>query len=114
MKESVIQNAVRLHLGQKDDMVIFRNNVGQYHDDRGNWVRYGLCPGSSDLIGFIGPTGRFFAAEIKSSTGRITPEQRAFLDLVNSKGGYGCVIRGVTEAEKHYQRARGGLDAPQP
>lgn len=111
MRESVVQNAVRLHLGQKDDLVIWRNNVGQYHDDRGNWIRYGLCLGSSDLVGIISPTGRFFAAEVKAPKGRLQDEQRAFIDLINSKGGYACVVRGVAEAEAHYKRAVRGLSA---
>lgn len=69
-----------------------------------------MCVGSSDLIGLLAG-GRFFAAEIKTRTGRVTPEQDAFLALVNAAGGYGCVIRSVEEAEMHYIAARDGLSA---
>lgn len=121
MKESALQRDVRLHLGQKPDLIIWRNNAGRvFNEESQQWIQYGLCVGSSDLIGVLTVPcewplqclGRFFAAEIKTRTGRVTPEQDAFLALVNAKGGYACVIRSVEEAEEHYQRARKGLNAP--
>lgn len=126
MLESKLQRDIRLHLGQKPDLIIWRQNVGKVHDSRSdNWVHVGLCVGSSDLIGIVSVPqesdgfvieclGRFFAAEIKGPHGTVSKEQQAFLDLVNKAGGYGCILRSVAEAEAHYQRARQGLDAPGP
>ena len=31
---------------------LFKNNVGKLRDERGNLVTFGLCKGSSDLIGW--------------------------------------------------------------
>ena len=54
--------------------------------------------GISDLIGW-GPGGRFAALEVKAARGgRPTPEQLAFIDLVNRSGGIGAVVRSVEEA----------------
>ncbi len=88
---------------------IFRNNVGRLKDARGRVVTYGLCVGSSDLIGYvpvvIGPehVGRtlavFVAIEAKSATGRLRPEQQAFLRVVQGHGGLACVARSVEDAE---------------
>ena len=69
---------------------LFRNNSGVLQDRRGAWVRYGLCPGSSDLIGW--KCGVFVAIECKSKGKRPTPEQVAFLGAVRSAGGIAGVV----------------------
>lgn len=66
-------------------------------------IRFGLCPGSSDLIGFrlititadmVGSIfARFAAREVKTPTGRVDSKQQAFLNMVNEAGGDSNVIR---------------------
>ena len=56
----------------------------------------GLVEGSSDLVGWD-KTGRFTAFEIKTPQGRLTPEQRNFLDAVNAAGGDGRCVRSIEE-----------------
>lgn len=98
---------------------LFRNAVGGVCDQRtGNWIRYGLCEGSSDLIGWQSVTitpemvGRrvavFVALECKSETGRVTPEQERFIAAVNLSGGIGAVVRSDTEARKALEHWRQG------
>lgn len=94
----------------------WRNNCGAYKDERGNFIRYGLCNDSaelnkrvksSDLIGIepvlitpemVGTTlGRFFAEECKRPGWKYTgtaheKAQLAFLQLVNALGGRGEFI----------------------
>ena len=88
---------------------LFNNPVGQVQDQRsGQWIKYGLCVGSSDLIGWrsveITPdmVGRrvavFTAVEAKSDTGRLTAQQTAFLDAVRAAGGIGIMARSADEA----------------
>ena len=70
----------------------------------------GLCPGSADLIGYrtvtitpdmVGQQLAVFAAvEVKSPTGRPTPEQSAFLSHVCAAGGLAGIARSVEEAEQ--------------
>ena len=51
--ETTLQQQIRLALGQRPDLRLFRNQVGQLPDPRsGRWVQFGLAKGSSDLIGF--------------------------------------------------------------
>jgi hypothetical protein len=85
---------------------LFRNNVGF---DAGNKVRYGLKPGSSDLIGWrtieitehhIGRKVAVFAAiEVKTPTGTVKEEQQRFVDYVDECGGISGICRSVEEAK---------------
>lgn len=95
MKESVIQNNIRL-AASKLGIVLFRNTVGMLEDRRGTKVRYGLCVGSSDLIGYT-KDGRFIAVEVKRPGARVTPAQFAFLYAVEQAGGIALCSRSVEE-----------------
>ncbi len=94
---------------------LWRNAVGAVMDSRtGNWIRYGLCEGSADLIGYRTVTitpdmlGRrvavFVALECKSETGRATPEQLRFIAAVVAAGGIGAVVRSAEEATEALER----------
>ena len=109
MKETAIQQAVRLALSQAG-AVMFRNNQGSYQDDQGRWIKYGVCnPGGSDLIGWtsvtvtpdmVGKTVALFTAvEVKTSKGRVTDAQQNFIDQVNKAGGRAGVVRSSTDAQ---------------
>lgn len=120
MTELQIQDAIRVELGNPrlyPDVLIFRNNVGVLQDRNGRHVRYGLCPGSSDLIGIFtpdlsDPVGVFIAAEIKTPTGKESDEQRRFGALVTSRGGFYAVLRSVDDARRwvKWLRKREDLD----
>ncbi len=87
---------------------LFRNNTGAIKDAEGRLVRFGLCKGSSDLIGFkpvtitpdmVGRTVAIFTAiEVKTPTGKPTPEQLHFIDRVKQLGGIAGVARSVEDA----------------
>ena len=105
MTEGHIQDEIRLALSDERDLVLWRNNVG-IADQRGARVRYGLAVGSADLIGCL--NGRFVALEVKTSTGRATPEQRLWLDLVRRHGGFAAIVRSTDDARAAIARARTG------
>lgn len=115
MRESAILRDIMRSLG-RGAVRVFRNNVGAawqgtavrlkngdvlLHNPRR--VVYGLCPGSSDLIGWrtveVTPemVGRklavFVAVEAKTVRGRASEEQQAFLQAVRAAGGIGVVAR---------------------
>ena len=104
--ELAIQNAIRLEHGSGPAR-LFRNNTGALKDSTGRLVRYGLCPGSSDLIGLrtriiteadLGHRfAQFVAIEVKHQ-GRLTNQQRAFLAMVEQAGGLAGVARSPDEA----------------
>lgn len=105
--ERKIQNEIRLAVGRHPGATIWRNQVGvTVH--AGRTVTYGLCRGSSDLIGIrevlitpehVGKTiGQFVALEIKTETGRLSAEQSMYLALVNKRGGVGVVVMSPEDA----------------
>jgi len=98
-------------------LVLFRNNRGLFYTmdtvrslisaalslnitkikdaiNRLRKVRAGVdIDGSSDLIGWHIATGKIACVEIKTPTGRVSDEQKNFLDQVNKAGGIGIVCR---------------------
>ena len=123
MSESEIskQIAVGLSIHSVGKITTWRNNVGngvcgkikdlgsgQFHVSAGRRVQYGLCPGSSDMIGLtrititpdmVGTTLAVFTAiEVKTKTGRATPEQELFINFVRQSGGYAGIARSVDDA----------------
>ena len=97
MSEKQIMTAIQLELA-KHGYKVFRNNSGYLRDIRGQYVHFGLCTGSSDLVGIVPPSGRFLAIEVKTPTGVATKEQLSFLRMVNESGGIGFIARSVEEA----------------
>ncbi len=96
MTESAIQDRIRLALGNVPGLCLWRNNCGTA-EVRGYRVKFGVGnPGGADLIGVW--NGRFVAVEIKTPTGRQSPDQRKFQDLVESKGGEYVILRSVEDA----------------
>ena len=88
---------------------LFRNNTGTLRDQHGRPVSFGLCKGSADLIGYrsititpemVGQQVAVFASiEVKTPTGRIRPDQRAWMETVQAAGGIAGVARSVDDAK---------------
>lgn len=107
MSETDLQNQIRIALS-KLGARIFRNQVGFYRLQDGRALRSGLCPGSSDLIGWrsIRVTPQmvghhiavFVAVEVKLPGQRPTPEQQQFLHAVERAGGIAVVATSTDEA----------------
>jgi hypothetical protein len=76
---------------------VWRNNTGALPDKTGRIIRFGLCKGSSDIIG-ICPDGKFLAIECKNAVGRVTPDQKRFIAAVIAKGGRAGIARNGKEA----------------
>lgn len=96
MKESLLQDRIRLALGAVPGLVLWRNNIGTA-EIRGYRISFGVGgPGGADLIGIY--RGRFVAVEIKTPIGRQSPEQRTYQQLVESKGGIYTILRSVEDA----------------
>jgi len=112
--EAGVLSRVRLEASQKG-IRLFRNNIGAATDERGHYVRFGLCNDSpqiskilksSDLIGIRpvrlpdgGLIGQFVAREIKKPGWKYTGAGREkaqlnFLQLIKSFGGDACFATG--------------------
>lgn len=95
---------------------LFRNNTGALEDKTGRIVRYGLCKGSSDLIGWqtvevtpemVGQRLAVFVALEVKDKGRLTAEQAQFLEVVRRAGGIAGEVRSVEDAESVLRRGCG-------
>lgn len=109
--ETAVQGDIRKRASENGNR-LFRNNSGQFYDERGIPVRFGLCNDSaamnaamksSDLIGIIPVMitqdmvgkviGQFCAVECKKEGWKYNPRikrevaQKKFIDLINSLGG---------------------------
>ena len=108
-QETDLQQRIRLAFGTHTEARIFRNQVGSLPDPRtGRLVTFGLARGSADLIGWRTITvtpdmvgtrlAVFCSIEVKTPTGRLTPQQRHWLDAVHQAGGIAGIARSVTDA----------------
>jgi len=108
--ETTLQQNIRLAVGQRSDVRLFRNNTGTLPDPRtGRPIQFGLARGSADLIGIkqvtitpdmVGQTiGQFVSLEVKTPTGRVTPQQRNWLTMVRKFGGLAGVVRSIRDAD---------------
>lgn len=108
-KETTLMHQIMLALSDAGCLV-WRNNTGQAWQGKpihraGRQVTladafqipYGLCVGSADLVG-VAPCGRFLAVEVKTATGRVSEQQRVFLDAVLRAGGIAGIARSVDDA----------------
>jgi len=99
--------AIRLALGKEWDLTLWQLKQGTAAPRAGSHpVPFGLVDGASDLIGILAPTGRMIALEVKTGDAMTTPRQRAFIDLVNSRGGYATIVRSVEGAKAALMAAR--------
>jgi len=96
MTERTLMHEIMIALSEAGCMV-WRNNTGALADKYGRPVKFGLCRGSSDIIG-IAPDGRFLAVEVKTKTGRTTKDQENFIWRVQYCGGIAGVVRSVQDA----------------
>ena len=60
------------------------------------FVRYGT-PGMADVLFCLPPTGRLGCAEIKTGSGRLTPDQAAFHAHIRAAGGLLLVVRSLDD-----------------
>jgi len=109
--ETSISQSIRIAAG-RIGCALFRNTVGRFKTASGQWVVFGLAPGSADLIGWtcvtvtqsmIGkPVAIFTAIEVKVSGAYTEPErlkkQESFIAAVKKDGGYAGFAHNENEA----------------
>ena len=115
--EQQIQQEIRIACSH-GPVRLWRNNTGTLRDQNGRPVTFGLCKGSADLIGWKTVTitedmigqqvAVFLSVEVKTATGRLRPEQQAWLNTVQAAGGIAGVARSVSDAEGLLQNVNHG------
>lgn len=104
-KETGIQNQIRI-AASKAGARLLRYAVGVFYTRDGRPQKIGT-PGVSDLIGWreiiVTPSlvgkkiAQFVACEVKTETGRLSPQQKCFLETVENAGGLAVVARSEKE-----------------
>lgn len=128
--EAKLERDVLLRLGRVPELALYRNEVGEgfygavlpilrkelaRHPSAlaivesvlvRNRLRYGLGPGSPDLVGILGGAagGRFLGFELKTEGGRLEPTQGPWHAAARAKGALVEVVRSVEEAEAVIER----------
>lgn len=97
MSETAIMRSIHDAIVVTGRALLWRNNVGRARFGAA-WVAYGLGIGSPDLVGLVRSSGRAFALEVKTATGRLSPEQRAWHRAWSEAGGFVACVRSVDEA----------------
>lgn len=100
--ETKIQNEVILALGQQCGSIcrIFRQQVGffvAYQNPEARPVQVGV-KGMADLSGILLPGGWRLEIEIKTPTGKQSPEQVKWAEMIRAFGGIYIVVRSADEA----------------
>jgi hypothetical protein len=88
----------------------WKNTSGGFHDGK-RWRQHQskfAIRGTSDILGLV--NGRFIALEVKTTTGVVSSEQKAFIQKVRECGGFAAVVRSVRQTEELFEEW--GLCAP--
>ena len=112
--ESLVQKEIMMELN-KGNTRVFRNNVGTATTEDGQFIRFGLCKGSGDLIGWetvqITPEmvgekfARFLSVEVKAEKGgRASKEQKTWQKIVNNVGGKAIIINKSKEVKNELRK----------
>lgn len=96
MKESDIQNAIRLALNPY--AIIFRVNSGKVKMADGRYFQTGVPVGYSDLSGFRKSDGKAVFLEVKTDKGRLRESQKHFLKTMKQYPVIVAVVRSPEEA----------------
>jgi hypothetical protein len=80
----------------------WRNNTGAVQVRPGKFMSFGK-KGSSDILGIL-PGGRLLCVETKASNGRLSPEQKEFLENARALGALSLVIRGWRELDAELRK----------
>ena len=95
--EAVIQQNIRLALGQRDDIMMFRINVGKFRPlEGGERVIQSAPEGTPDLLGVMSP-GRAFAIEVKTEKGKQRTAQVAWQNAWEKRGGIYILARSIED-----------------
>lgn len=100
--EGRVKNLVCGYLKARGVFFFLHDSVGIF-DPKTKRFRRNNSPyrikGVSDILGIL-PSGRFLAIELKSATGTLTTEQKAFLEAINASGGLAFMARGIDDVKR--------------
>lgn len=108
--EAEIQRRIEAAIGAEPDFLLFRNSVGKARhvsrDGEEFHVPYGLGKGSPDLVGILGPSGRWVALEIKCPGEEATDEQKQVHTVWRRFGAFVAVVTSPDQARAALNEVR--------
>lgn len=114
--EALVNQAVKDWARARGDVTLWRNNVGSFEWRPGRWMRFGLCVGSSDHVGFYSTivtpdmVGKrvavLLAPESKAENGVASEDQLRFIEQVRDAGGISGIVRNAEDCEGLVSRWR--------
>lgn len=102
--EKSIENAILDWINLHPRGFAFKvNTMGVYDASIGGYRKTGkyTLKGTSDILGLW--HDKFLAIEVKTAKGRVSAEQKAFIEKVRSQGGIAFVARSLDEARRHLE-----------
>ena len=99
MTEADLMRAIMVALSA-DGHFVARANVGLFFTEDGRPIKTGLPKGFSDLFGHRLADCRAFYLEVKTATGRASPEQLAFIAAMRKRGALAAIVRSVEDARR--------------
>ena len=95
--EAVLQQEIRLALGMRDDIFMFRINVGKFRPlEGGPRVIQSAPEGTPDLMGVMTP-GRAFGIEVKAAKGKQRDAQKKWQEAWEKRGGLYILARSLED-----------------
>ena len=96
--EAVLQQEILLALGLRDDIFMFRINVGKFRPlEGGPRVIQSAPEGTPDLMGVLGPSGQAFGIEVKTAKGKQRDAQKRWQDAWEKRGGIYILARSLED-----------------
>lgn len=95
--EAWIQYEILRLWGARKDVFTWRQNTGVAKMGNRS-VRFGV-PGAPDIMMIVAPWGTVVGVEVKSATGRQSPEQKRFQAAMEARGGVYCLARSVVDVD---------------
>lgn len=97
-EEHKIMNAIRA--GIASECVTFRANVGKVKTPDGRYFDTGLPVGFSDIFGVRKSDGKAVFIEAKTKSGRVSEQQKDFINAMQENNAIAGVCRSVDDAKK--------------
>lgn len=95
VKHSNLISEILIALSHRDDIRVWRNETGAVRKGAG-MIRYGLI-GSPDIIGIMGPNGKWLGIECKVGKDIQREAQKNFEEMIASRGGIYIVAYNVSD-----------------
>lgn len=99
--EKQVQDTILEWLNLQPRTFAWRQNSGKFLIQHPSGKKYMVVVGTKGMCDIIASwKGRFLAIEVKSFIGKLSDEQRDFIEMINDRGGISFVAHSLDEVIK--------------